>query len=228
MQEEQAYPSLTALPEVPDHVFVLSPTATVIPTVIECARLGVPVVTVLASGFSEAGADGAARETELRSIARDTGVRVLGPSSIGIVNPRNGLVLTANAAFAEPEIPSGRVLVASHSGSMIGALLSRGIARGIGFAGLVSVGGEADLSLGEICSASLDDDGIDSYLLFLESMHHGAALQRFALEAAHRGKPVGGLQAWALRCGRRYGGNPTPVRWPARTTSLTRCSRTAA
>ena len=190
VQEEQAYPSLTALPEVPDHVFVLSPTATRDTDGDECARLGVPVVTVLASGFSEAGADGAARETELRSIARDTGVRVLGPSSIGIVNPRNGLVLTANAAFAEPEIPSGRVLVASHSGSMIGALLSRGIARGIGFAGLVSVGGEADLSLGEICSASLDDDGIDSYLLFLESMHHGAALQRFALEAAHRGKPV--------------------------------------
>jgi acyl-CoA synthetase (NDP forming) len=114
----------------------------------------------------------------------------LGPSSIGVVNPRNGLVLTANAAFAEPDLPKGRVFVASHSGSMIGALVSRGMARGVGFAALVSVGGEVDLSLGEVCMASLDDDGIDGYLLFLETLHHGDALRRFAVEAARRGKPV--------------------------------------
>jgi acyl-CoA synthetase (NDP forming) len=190
VQGARAYPSLAALPEVPEHVFVLSPTATVIPTVQECARLGVKVVTILASGFSESGEEGAARETELRDLARTTGVRILGPSSIGVVNLRSGLVLTANAAFAEPDLPKGRVLVASHSGSMIGALVSRGIARGVGFAGLVSVGSEVDLSLGEICLASLDDEGIDGYLLFLESMHHGAALKKFALEAARRGKPV--------------------------------------
>jgi acyl-CoA synthetase (NDP forming) len=190
VQGEQAYPSLSALPEVPDHVFVLSPTASVLPTVEECGRLGVKVVTVLASGFSESGPEGAERERELRALAQRTGVRVLGPSSIGVVNPRNGLVLTANAAFAEPELPKGRVFVASHSGSMIGALVSRGIARGVGFAGLVSVGGESDLSLGEVCFASLDDDGIEGYLLFLESMHRGELLQKFAVEAARRGKPV--------------------------------------
>jgi len=190
VQGATAYPSLSALPQVPDHVFVLSPTQSVIPTVQECARLGVKVVTILASGFSESGPEGAAREAELRELARTSGVRVLGPSSIGVVNPRNGLVLTANAAFAEPELPKGRVFVASHSGSMIGALVSRGIARGVGFAGLVSVGGEADLSLGEICMASLDDPGIDGYLLFLESMQHGAQLKKFAIEAARRGKPV--------------------------------------
>lgn len=190
VQGEPAYPTLSALPEVPEHVFVLSPTASVLPTVEECARLGVKVVTVLAAGFSESGPEGAKREGELRALAQRTGVRVLGPSSIGVVNPRNGLVLTANAAFAEPDLPIGRVFVASHSGSMIGALVSRGIARGVGFAGLVSVGGESDLSLGEVCFASLDDDGIEGYLLFLESMHHGELLQKFAVEAARRGKPV--------------------------------------
>ena len=73
---------------------------------------------------------------------------------------------------------------------MIGALLSRGKARGIGFAGLVSVGNEVDLSLGEICEATLDDPGIDGYMLFLETMRHADALRRFALAAAERGKPV--------------------------------------
>jgi len=189
VQGERAWPSLSDL-EVPDHVFVLTPTETVIDMVAECARLGVKLVTVLASGFSESGTEGAAREQELRRIVMQTGIRVLGPSSLGVINPRARLVLTANAAFAEPDIPTGRVFVASHSGSMIGALVSRGRARGVGFAGLVSVGNEVDLSIGEICAATLDDPGIDGYALFLESLNHGAALRAFAVEAAKRGKSV--------------------------------------
>ncbi|MBS0498827.1 MAG: acetate--CoA ligase family protein [Proteobacteria bacterium] len=185
-----AWPSLQGLPEVPDQVFVLTPTETVIPAVRECAALGVKVVTILASGFSESGQEGAQREEELHRIARETGIRILGPSSLGVVNPRTGLVLTANAAFAEPDIPPGKVFVASHSGSMIGALVSRGKARGVGFAGLVSVGSEVDLNVGEICAATLDDPAIEGYLLFLESMRHGPALRAFARAAYAKGKPV--------------------------------------
>ncbi|MBC5767863.1 acetate--CoA ligase family protein [Ramlibacter albus] len=190
VQGQQAWPSLAALPEVPDHVFILSPTDSVAAALGECVRLGVPLVTVLADGFSEEGEEGRSREQELRALLEGSRTRLVGPSSIGVVNPRNGLLLTANAAFAEPQARDGRVFVASHSGSMIGALVSRGRARGIGFAGLVSVGNEADLSLGEICEATLDDEGIDGYLLFLESMRHAHALHRFAAAAAARGKPV--------------------------------------
>src|SRR5690606_12315425 len=118
------------------------------------------------------------------------GLRLLGPSSLGYADPRRGLILTANAAFAEPGLPAGRLFAASHSGSMIGALASRGAAKGVGFAGLVSVGVEADLSLGEICEAALDDPEIDGFLLFLESLRHAAALRRFALKAHAAGKPV--------------------------------------
>lgn len=190
VQGERAWPGLERLPEVPEHVFVLTPTDSVLPTVAECARLGVPVVTILASGFSESGPDGVAREQALRDLVRKTGIRVLGPSSLGLVRPASGLVLTANAAFAEPDMPQGGLFVASHSGSMIGALVSRGKARGVGFAGLVSVGNEVDLSIGEICMATLDDPGIEGYLLFLEGLRHGDTLRAFAREAARRGKPV--------------------------------------
>ena len=190
VQGETAWPDLASLPEVPEHVFVITPTETVLDTVRECARLGVRLVTVLASGFSEAGPEGLAREQALQAIARSSGLRVLGPSSLGVVNPRVGMPLTANAAFAEPDMPVGRVMVVSHSGSMIGALVSRGRARGVGFASLVSVGNEVDLSVGEICAATLDDPQIEGYVLFLESLHHGQALRAFALAAAERGKPV--------------------------------------
>jgi acyl-CoA synthetase (NDP forming) len=73
---------------------------------------------------------------------------------------------------------------------MIGALVSRGKERGIGFAGLVSVGNEADLGIGEICLATLDDPDITGYLLFLETIRKGDRLREFALAAAARGKPV--------------------------------------
>jgi acyl-CoA synthetase (NDP forming) len=73
---------------------------------------------------------------------------------------------------------------------MIGALMSRGKARGTGFAGFVSVGNEVDLSLGEICAATLDDPDIDGYMLFLETMRHADTLRRFAHSAAERGKPI--------------------------------------
>jgi acyl-CoA synthetase (NDP forming) len=84
----------------------------------------------------------------------------------------------------------GRTFVASHSGSMIGALVSRGLARGIGFAGLVSVGSEIDLSIGEVCAATLDDPAIGGYLLFLETLRKADALRTFSWAAAARGKPI--------------------------------------
>ena len=187
---EKAWPSLASLPEVPDHAFLLTPTEAVIDTVKECAEIGVLVVTILASGFSETGPAGVEREEQLREICRRTGIRVLGPSSLGVVNVHKRLILTANAAFAEPELPEGRIFVASHSGSLIGALVSRGKARGIGFAGLVSVGNEVDLNIGEICESTLDDPTISSYLLFLETIRHADHLRAFARGAAERGKPV--------------------------------------
>src|SRR6187200_1993898 len=187
---ERAWPSLAALPEVPDHAYIVTPTEAAVAGVEECGRLGVKVATVLADGFAETGAEGLARESRLRETCARTGIRLVGPSSLGVVDLRSKAMLTANAAFDEPDLPAGRIFAASHSGSMIGALLTRGKARGIGFAGLVSVGNEVDLSLGDICEATLDDAGIDGYMLFLETMRHAASLRRFALAAAARGKPV--------------------------------------
>jgi acyl-CoA synthetase (NDP forming) len=187
---ERAWRSLADLPERPEHAYILTPTDAAVAAVEECGRLGIPVATVLADGFIASNARGAARAARIRTACARTGVRVIGPSCLGVVNLRERLLLTANAAFAEPGMPVGGAFVASQSGSVIGALASRGKERGIGFAGLVSVGNEIDLSVGEICAATLDDPGIDGYLLFLENLGHADALRRFARGAAARGKPV--------------------------------------
>ncbi|WP_114966115.1 acetate--CoA ligase family protein [Alkalilacustris brevis] len=190
VQGERSYPALSALPEVPEHAFILTGAGRALDALEECEALGVPVATVLATGFAEAGGAGEANMARLQALTGRGRLRVLGPSSIGLANLHHGMTLTANAAFAEPDLPKGGLFVASHSGSLIGALLSRGKRKGLGFAGLVSVGGEADLSIGDVCLAALDDPAVTGFLLFLEHMRHADKLREFASKAAKRGKPV--------------------------------------
>ena len=190
VQGERAWPSIDALPETPEHAYIVAPTEAVLEAVQRCGRRGVRVATILANGFSEAGEAGLEREARLRGIVAETGIRVIGPSSLGVVNVRERVLLTANAAFAEPDLPQGPIFVASQSGTMIGSILTRGKARGIGFAALVSVGNEVDLGAGEVCEATLDDPSVTGYLLFLETLRKAAHLRRFALAAAERGKAV--------------------------------------
>ena len=59
---ERAWKSVSALPEPPDHAYLVVPTEAVVEAVAECGRAGVKVATILAAGFSETGADGVARE----------------------------------------------------------------------------------------------------------------------------------------------------------------------
>lgn len=191
---EQAWPSVETLPEIPDHAFILLPPDAAIGAVEQCGDAGVKVATVLASGFSEGGAEGHAREARLADVVARTGIRLVGPSSLGLVNLHHNMVLTGNAAFAETGLAKGGVFCASQSGSMIGALVSRGKARGIAFAGLVSVGGELDLSIGDLCESVLDDPNVTSFMLFLENLRDAPALRRFAAGAAARGKPVVALK----------------------------------
>ncbi len=184
-----AYPSVSAVPGPVDHALVLLGAERVVETGRDCAAAGVRCVTVLSDGFAEAGPDGIARQQALLDVARAGGVRVLGPNSIGVVGA-GGFACSANAALDMPELPTGGYGVISQSASMIGALLSQGAARGIGFSGLVSVGNESDLSVGEIGTLMLEDPACSAILLFLEAFRDRAALTRFARAAEAAGKPV--------------------------------------
>jgi predicted CoA-binding protein len=106
---ESAWPALAALPEAPDHAYIVTSTEAAVAAVEECGALGVKVATVLADGFAEAGAEGIARETRLRETCARTGIRIVGPSSLGVVDLRTRVMLTASAAFDEKDFPLGRV-----------------------------------------------------------------------------------------------------------------------
>jgi acyl-CoA synthetase (NDP forming) len=186
----KAWRSVRDLPSVPDHAYVMAAADAAVEVTRECAEIGVPVVSIMADGFLETDPGGPARRAALLEVVRTSGTRVLGPSSLGVANLHEDLTLTANAAFAESDLPAGSIFVASQSGSAIGALVSRGKDMGIGFHALVSTGAELDLTLGEICLASIDDPRIQSYALFMENITGADDLRAFARAAASRGKPV--------------------------------------
>ena len=190
VQGMAAAPSVAALPEVPDHAYVLLGTEPAELAVAECARAGVPVVTVLADGFAEAGAEGRARQERLVAAARVGGTRLLGPNSMGVVDLHGGCWLTVNAVYDEPDQPKGRTALLSQSGSMMGGLISRAKALGTGFSRVAAVGNEADLGIAEIGMACLEDPNTDVFALFLETIRDADGLARFAAAAHDRGKPV--------------------------------------
>ena len=189
----QGEPSLRQLADAPiaiDHAYILVNTPGVEEAVRACAAAGVRVATILASGFAEAGPEGMARQERLVTLARRSGLRLIGPNSLGVVDTHTPMALTANAAFATDALLKGKLSVISQSGSQIGTFLSRGAARGVGFAKLISVGNEADLSVGEIGAALAEDPDTAAFLLFLETIRQPRHYAEFAARAWRAGKPI--------------------------------------
>ena len=187
---EKAYPSLDAVRGEIDHAYILLNGQAAVDALAACGRRGVKVASILAGGFADGGAAGASMQEELQRIVRETGIRLVGPNSIGTVSTAPPMALTANAAFAVDGLRTGDWAVVSQSGSLIGALLSRADARGIGFSRLVSVGNEVDLAVGELADLLVDDPKTKAILLFMETLRDGPRLARAARRAHAAGKPV--------------------------------------
>ena len=135
-----------ALPEVPEHAYIVTPTEPRSTPLEECGKRG-----LRSRRFSRRIQRGGRRGPRARArAARHRGAHRAsawsGRRSLGVVNMRDGCCSPRTPPSPSPTCRPGAIFAASHSGTMIGALLSRGKARGIGFAGFVSVGNEVDLS----------------------------------------------------------------------------------
>ena len=186
----ECYPDIGSAPSPVDHAFIMLPTNAVIEAVRQCGAAGVGCATVLAGGFADSGNAGRRRQDKLLQAARDNGIRLVGPNSIGVINTHAGAVLSVNAVFEMPGLAAGGLGVISHSGSLLGALVSRGQARNLRFSKLISVGNEADLSAGEVGDLLVDDPETGAILLFLETIRSPDAIAAMARRAHAAGKPV--------------------------------------
>ncbi|HEY7238032.1 MAG TPA: acetate--CoA ligase family protein [Burkholderiales bacterium] len=185
---EMAYPSLADVPVDVDHAFIM--VEDVERALEDCGRKGVPVASIYSDGFADAGPSGVERQKKLVETARALGVRLLGPNSMGVVDIPGGLSLTVNAILEMDSLPRGGASIVSQSGTMLGTVLSRGAARGLGFAKLVSVGNECDLGVGEIVDLLADDTDTRAMLLFLETIRNPGKLAMACRRCHDAGKPV--------------------------------------
>jgi acyl-CoA synthetase (NDP forming) len=185
---ERAYRRLVDAPGEIDHAFIM--VEEVEPALEDCARKGVAVASIYSNGFADAGAAGAERQARLVERARALGIRLLGPNSMGVVDLPGRLALTVNAVLEADSLPAGSTSLISQSGTMLGTLLSRGAARGLGYAKLISVGNEADLGVGELVDLLVGDADTKVIALFLETVRDAERLAAAARKAHVAGKPI--------------------------------------
>jgi acyl-CoA synthetase (NDP forming) len=203
VQGERTWPSLAALPGPVDHAYILLNTDDALAAVEACATAGVRVVTLLAGGFADAGAEGLAKQQRIAALARSRGLRIVGPNSLGLVNFHTAMPLTATPALLRADMIAGGLMVISQSGSLMGTLISRGHARGIGFSKTISIGNESDLTVGEIGEAFVEDAETDAFLLFIETIRDRDSMARFAARAHAAAKPIIAFKLGRSEAGRQ-------------------------
>lgn len=197
----RCYRSLADVPEAPDCVFLAIPASAVVETVREAAAIGAKAMVIGASGFAESGTDeGKARQAEITRIAREHGIRMLGPNTNGLLNNDDHVPLGYNTSHAEQHKATG-LSIASHSGAILNSVARRLARAGSGFSKWVSVGNEADTDMLDVFEYFIADPATQVIGLIIEAVRDGDRFQDLAQQALAAGKPV-----VALKLGRSSAG----------------------
>ncbi len=181
----RAYRKVAEIPEPVDLACIVTPADTVPDLVLDCARKQIRTVLVISSNFAETGPEGQKRQDALLALARDAGVRLVGPNSMGIFSSPRSLVLM----MARVEPLKGDISFVSQSGNIGAQMLEWGRRLKTGFRHFVSSGNEADLSCRDYVEYFGRDDRCRSVMIYLESLKHPEGWMETAREVARR-KPV--------------------------------------
>jgi acetate---CoA ligase (ADP-forming) len=184
----RCYSSVAELPEAPDVGLVLLGPGGALQAVRELAQRGARAAIVLSGGYAEIDSQGVAHQAELCDAAGE--MRLLGPNTIGMVNLADRTALSASVALELDDLPVGGVSVVSQSGGMLGALLSRAAAHGLGLSKLIATGNEADVDVCDAIGYLLEDDQTRVIALYVESVRRPQQFRALAAAAADRHKPL--------------------------------------
>ena len=163
----------------------------------DCIEKGVKSAVIISAGFKESGTAGVLLEEELKALARDSGIRILGPNCLGVINTANNI----NATFAAGMLPKGKISFFSQSGALGIAILDWAIGNKIGFSKFISLGNKADLNETDFIEYFIDDPETDIILGYIEDVVDGRRFLEIAQKAT-KVKPIilvksGGTQAGA-------------------------------
>ena len=207
----KCYPSLDELPEVPDHVGIVLPSAGVPATLEACVRRGVPFATVFSAGFGETGAEeGRLLQQCAVAIARAGGLRFMGPNCNGMINFVDAFALTSTSAIKGERRSAGDIGVVSQSG---GAgqinVMWRAQQAGLGISYQVSCGNDADLGLADYMAFMVESERTKVVLAIAERMPPGDKLRALAQRAAELEKPIVMVKVGRTEAGSRAAASHT-------------------
>ncbi|GHD72011.1 GCN5 family N-acetyltransferase [Luteimonas padinae] len=177
-----AAPRLDALGFAPELVLVATPPATVARVAMRAADAGARALIVLTRDMGEG--PGSHNEA-LQAIARERGLRVVGPNCLGVIAPHSKLF----ASFAAHRPPAGDLALVSQSGAIGAAMIEWASTRGLGFSAVVSLGDGIDVDFGDLLDWFATDRHTRAILLYLERVRDARKFLS-AARAAARGKPV--------------------------------------
>jgi succinyl-CoA synthetase alpha subunit/RimJ/RimL family protein N-acetyltransferase len=198
-----AYRSVTEVPEAPELAVVAVPAAQVSAVAAECASAGVRALVVISAGFAEVGEEGLARQRELLEICRGSGMRLVGPNCLGVINTDPAVSL--DATFAARRSAAGRIGFLSQSGGLGIPLIEAADRLGLGLSSFVSVGNKADLSGNDLLEYWEEDSATDLILLYLESFGNPRRFARIARRVSAR-KPIIAVESGRSPAGARAEG----------------------
>jgi acyl-CoA synthetase (NDP forming) len=182
-----------------DLALVSVPAAAAQAAVADAARAGCRAAIVLASGFGETGEGGRAVEQRLAALAREAGMRLVGPNCMGVVSRLRGGWLNGSYFWRLPERQGG-VSMVSQSGAFGGMFFSEARRRGLGVSRFLSVGNCADVTESDALEWLADDQATEVVGLFVEAFRDG---RRFVAAAQRCSKAVVVLKAGKGRAGAR-------------------------
>ncbi len=203
----RAYPSISEVPT-PIDLAVLALTGPQLSQAVrECGAKGVGGLVVVASGAGERDTATAGSDRDLVELAREFGMRLVGPDCMGVINTCPEVAMNASVAKSPP--PPGRIAFSSQSGGLGIALLGDLGNRGLGISSFVSLGNKADVSGNDLLRFWEDDPETDVILLYLESFGNPRRFSRIARRVARK-KPIVAVKSARTASGQRGTARPAP------------------
>jgi len=163
----------------------------------ECIEKGVKGAIVITAGFAEIGPEGKALEDEVVAIAKDGGIRFIGPNCMGIWSAAGTLSLS----FEKAPLP-GPIAFVSQSGTFGGVLAEIAGTKGYGMSKFISIGNQGDLSAADFLEYLAQDEDTKVILFYLEGFKDGARFFDVAKEVI-KNKPIVIYKAGSTEPGRR-------------------------
>jgi acyl-CoA synthetase (NDP forming) len=202
VQGKTCYARIADAPHV-DVAIVAIPAALIPATLRECAEASVGCCLIISSGFAEVGSEGAALQQEISELSRRTGMRLIGPNCLGLINVLNGMALTSARVLEVERLHRGRIGFVTQSGAIMLSVFNRAYDVGIGFSHLVSVGNQADLDLADFFEHMIDDPATEVICLHVEGLRDGRRFLELIRRARRAGKPVIALKTGRSELGER-------------------------